>query len=380
MEVKVFSQISEIDEAQWNELASGQFPFESWGHFKALEDSKCVGEGTGWHPLYLTLYEGNELVGAIYFFVKTHSYGEYIFDWEWGHWAEQLGVSYYPKIISAVPFTPASGAKLLVKKDCDYSSVASSLLKAVKETIKPMKVSSIHFLFIPLEELDLFESHGFEVRHTYQFHWTNRGYSSFNEFLGQLKVKKRKEIKRERARLSEFEFIKSSGTGLEKNFGRKFSKKFYQFYLKTISKKGSYAYLNEQYFEEVFQNLSSSVHVFGAQKNEELVAASLCYHAGDKLYGRYWGGTGEYDMLHFELCYYQPIEYAIQNKIKIFEAGAQGPHKINRGFLPEITYSAHWIRDEVLARPVSQFVDIEKKHLKQAIMDFSQNTPYKSEC
>lgn len=341
----------------WERIQDPTFPFHTYGFLLALEESGSVGPETGWLPLYLTAWKGNDLQGALLLYLKNHSYGEYIFDWEWARAYQTHGLPYYPKLTSAIPFTPATGKKILLSPDAQ-EIVPSLLLQNALKIADHFSCSSLHFLFLPPEEAPLFESHGFKIRHSFQYHWKNNAYSSFEDFLAALKTKKAKHILHEREAIQKAGIEISSFTGT--SLTQAHADGMYQFYLSTIEKMQAIPYLNQSFFRSIFKKLPKNILYLEARKENRPIAGSFSYFTDKALYGRYWGTTEEHRNLHFELCYYRLIDFAIQNKILLFEAGAQGEHKIQRGFLPTLTYSAHSIKHPAFKKAIENFIDEEK--------------------
>ncbi|MBC8260119.1 MAG: N-acetyltransferase [SAR324 cluster bacterium] len=375
MQLRIESSIAAVSSVQWNNLSGENFPFSRHEFLSALEESGCANQDSGWLPCHLTLWENEQLQGAVCLYEKKHGYGEYIFDWGWARAYEQHGFDYYPKLISAVPFTPATGKKLLVHAAADHLQVCKKLLAESLAYMRSRNCSSLHFLFITVDELPIYEELGFLIRHSYQFHWKNNNYCNFNEFLAQLKRKRRKEILRERSQVSTQNIkvvcVEGNQVTLEQ------IREMYQFYLATTEKKWGRPYLSEDFFVQIHQTMRRNLVLFLAFVDDECVAGTINFIQGNCLYGRYWGCSDEYRSLHFEMCYYQPVEYAIKKGLELFEAGAQGEHKIQRGFLPELTYSAHWIEHAGFRRSISEFLAEEKAAISQALEEFSPHSPYR---
>ena len=375
MRSKSESEISAVSPAQWCELTETDFPFSEHDFLSALEETNCVGEESGWIPCHLTIWGKNMLQGALYLYEKNNGYGEYIFDWGWAPAYERNGLNYYPKLVSAVPFTPATGRKLLVHPDADTARVRKKLLEEALEYMRRRNCSSLHFLYITAEELPVFNSMGFLVRHSFQFHWKNNNYEDFDQFLSKLKRKRRKEIIRERKQIKEQMITVSVLEG--DDIKREHIAQMYKFYFSTISRKWGHPYLSLEFFCRIHQTMLKRLVLILAYVDKDCVAGAINFKKGDCLYGRYWGCKGNYRSLHFELCYYQPIEFAIRNGIKLFEAGAQGEHKIQRGFLPELTYSAHWVEHKGFRSSISDFLEEEKKSIRLGIKEFNPHSPYR---
>lgn len=374
--LKVFHSLHEIPRDAWNRLIGPDFPFAEYDYLLALEDGCCVGTEPGWEPRYLTLWVGQQLQAACYLYRKTNSNGEYIFDWDWAHAYQRYGQPYFPKLTSAVPFTPATGPKLLVAPDVENpQQLQQQLLSSALEQTQQEHCSSLHFLFVPEVELEVYESAGLLLRHSFQFHWHNRGYQSFEDFLTQLKGKRRKEILRERRQVQEQEL--EIVLLREEEIKAEHSKLMYELYLTTIDRKWAIPYLSEAFFEQVFARMRHQLVLVLARWQGEWVAGTVNYHKGSNLFGRYWGCRRDFRSLHFELCYYRLIEYAIEQGIQRFEAGAQGSHKIQRGFLPKLTYSAHWIAHPAFRRAVGDFIEEEKRSIQYRIADNPDLSPYR---
>ena len=366
MTLKTFNSILEIDPKEWIKLEPENFPFASYHFLSSLETSNSVGRRTGWFPLIMCIYSRNKLIGATYLYLKNNSYGEYIFDWAWADAWKRNGLQYYPKLVGAVPFTPATGPKILCAGDKDRAKITELICKEIKKMVDSRQISTAHFLFNDESELELFEKNGFDIRKTFQFHWRNREYESFDAFLMDLKQKKRKEIRRERKLLANenLEITEVTGKDVEQ-----FAELFYQLYLSTIDKKWSSDYLTPKFFKEIFTCMQENIILFLAKKESEIIAGTLNFRKGNKLFGRYWGCFEDIPNLHFELCYYRPIEYAIFHKLILFEAGAQGEHKIQRGFIPSYTYSSHLLPDHGLGQAVKDFIQREAEQVDRLIQD-----------
>ena len=377
MNFKVLGSLAEVSAAAWNALTPPDFPCADHAYLSALETSGSVGENTGWAPAHLTAWEGDRLVGAAPTYLKTDSYGEYIFDWGWARAFLANGVPYYPKLVSAIPFTPATGAKLMVAAEADAQAVRDGLVALATEITRQTKASSAHFLFAVPEELPAFQRGEYLVRHSYQYHWINRGYGDFAGFLDAFKNRKRKQIVREREWLSQSEVTIEclEGDALRPEHARA----MYAFYSSTIEKMGAIGYLTPQFFETVFREMKHAIVLMWASVGGEPVAAALNYRKGAALFGRYWGSSEHYRNLHFELCYYRGIEYAIAHGLRLFEAGAQGEHKIARGFEPRLTYSAHWIGHPAFRAAIADFVEREKTGIAGLFEETASHLPFRTQ-
>ena len=363
IEVRVVSRIAELPAAEWDLLA-GANPFVSHAFLSALEDSGSATGETGWLPQHLVIAGRDQrLIGAVPLYLKSHSYGEYVFDWGWADAYERAGGSYYPKLQACVPFTPVTGPRLLLHPASEQPPVARALMAGMLELARRTQVSSLHVTFpTEAEWRDLGEA-GFLLRTGLQYHWENRGYGSFDDFLGTLASRKRKAIKKERRCVAE------SGVSLRALTGGEIEPRhwdaFYRFYCATTDKKWGPSYLTREFFHLLGQTLGDRVVLIVAEWQGEPVGAALNLLGdepeGGVLYGRNWGGVGRFKFLHFEACYYQAIDYAIRHGLARVEAGAQGEHKIQRGYMPATTYSAHWIRDPALRQAVAHFLERERR-------------------
>jgi uncharacterized protein len=379
MRVERLGGIEDVDREMWRALEPREFPFFDFEFLRALERSGSIGRRSGWMPVYLVCKEGARVLGALCLYVKTDSYGEYIFDWEWARAYRQYGLSYYPKLVAAVPFTPATGPKLLLRHDIDAatrSRVAKALLEALEDLGTEYGVSSSHALFLPELELDEFTRRGFSIRHSLQFHWRNRGYEEFSDYLGALSGKRRRQILRERRQLEDGDLEISHLTGDE--LLPEHAKPMYEFYLATLDGKWGVPYLNRAFFDEVFETMRDrTLLILARSRADRPVAGALFFLKGISLFGRYWGAAEHRRNLHFEVCYYQAIDFAIKRGFQLLEAGAQGEHKLARGFLPTLTYSAHKIRDPAFGRAIAEYIESEKRMLEGVMEKYASHDPYK---
>lgn len=374
METRRFRSIDEIGQAAWDRLAPADFPFASYAYLQALETSGSVGKGTGWEPVYLGVVHDGRTVGLSYLYRKTDSYGEYIFDWSWAQAYHRHGVPYFPKLTSAVPFTPATGPKLLIEQGASADETAHLLVAEARMLMREAGASSLHYLFLTPDEAKSFEREGMLLRHSYQYHWRNRGFADFAGFLAALRPKKARQIRRER------EQLKESGVQVRLLTGESLFPEhadlFYRFYLTTIDKMGAIPYLKQAFFRTVFRTMRDQVMLLLAEDGDGPVAGALFYRQGKNLYGRYWGAVKEVRNLHFELCYYRAIEWAIAEGIELFEAGAQGEHKVARGFLPALTYSAHEFVHPAFREAIRQFIEDEQAGIAQLFAEMADSSPF----
>lgn len=368
MEVTIHESFSEFSEAEWNSLPAQDFVFSDHRFFCALERGRCLGRRTGWFPRIYACRDDGRLVGALPVFDKTNSYGEYIFDWAWANAADQIGFEYYPKRVVAVPFTPATGPKILTGHLRARELLLDACLRDSKE------VSSLHFLFETAETIERLRERSFLIRHSYQYHWRNRGWREFSDFLVALRSKRRSEIKRERA------LVASSGVKIERLTGDQLTPEhaeiMYAFYLSTIRKMGGHPYLTPDFFTDVFARMNDSILFVLASFDGSPIAGAVNFYRGKCLYGRYWGCVDDYKNLHFEVCYYQAIEWCLESGVELFEAGAQGEHKFNRGFTPCLTLSAHEIHEPRLREAVSNFLEQEKVSIDELFKDYKEHDPF----
>jgi predicted N-acyltransferase len=379
MRVRRLRGIEDVDKEMWRALEPPEFPFFDFEFLHALEHSGSIGRRSGWTPAYLVCKEEARVLGALCLYLKTDSYGEYIFDWEWARAYQQYGLSYYPKLVAAVPFTPATGPKLLLRPDLDGTTrarVTKALLEAEEELGTEYRVSSSHALFLPEHELDEFTRRSFTVRHSLQFHWRNQGYETFSDYLEALSGKRRRQILRERRQLEgeELELLHLTGDELLPEHATL----MHSFYLATLDGKWGVPYLNRDFFDEVFRTMKDrTLLVLARHGAGRPVAGALFFLKDRSLFGRYWGAAQQVRNLHFELCYYQAIDFAIERGFTLLEAGAQGEHKLARGFLPSLTYSAHKIRDPAFGRAIGEYIESEKEMLKRVMEEYSSHDPYK---
>lgn len=376
--VRVVSELQEIPAAAWDACAGSDNPFLSHAFLEALEASGSATGETGWLPQHLALESADgRLLGAVPLYLKSHSYGEYIFDWGWASAYERAGGRYYPKLQCAVPFTPVTGPRLLLHPDAD-ETVADTLVAAMIELARRHKVSSLHVTFPTEAEWQRLGEAGFLQRVGQQFHWLNEGYGSFDDFLEALNSRKRKQIRRERrdALQGGIEIETLTGSDIR----REHWDAFYRFYRSTSDRKWGEAYLTRRFFDLLGERMAEQVVLIMARKGGRYVAGALNLLGSETLYGRNWGCLGDFPFLHFEACYYRAIDFAIARGLKRVEAGAQGQHKIQRGYLPTPVYSAHWIRDPGFARAVADFLARERHALESEMEQLEEAlSPFKRE-
>lgn len=379
-QARVIQSISEISEDDWHALLPIDVnPFLKHAFLDALEISKSVGANTGWQIAHLILENhGKEIVGAMPMYLKQHSYGEFVFDWSWAQAYEQNGLKYYPKVLGAIPFTPVQGPRLLVAKNQDPHEIQGLLLSSLKSLVLQNNLSSAHILFPSAQELPILEEQEFMLRDSVQFHWRNPGYKNFEDFLAALTMKRRKNIRRERTQLAnhDLEYRHVSGSAASPEDWAI----FYRCYSNTYLERHSAPYLKESFFQIVARKMPENLHLIFAYQKGLPIAASLLVVDLTALqaYGRYWGAIAHIPLLHFELAYYQSIEYCIREGIKTFEGGAQGEHKMARGFLPTTLHSAHWIADPGFSKAVKHFLDREHQGIVAYVDELEQHNPLKS--
>jgi len=378
LSVSVAETIHELAPEEWDALAGENNPFVEHRFLTALEDSGSLGADSGWLPTYLLIRDGSgALRGAAPTYLRSNSYGEYIFDWAWARACQNAGISYYPKITAAVPFTPATGPRLLVHPEEDVSAMRAVLGRAALSLAQQSTCSSVHWLFCSEEEARDLEQQGYLVRQTFQYHWTNRGWPDFDSFLSDLSRKRRGEITRERRRLhdADIEVVLLRGEEMDPSHWQE----LLTFYQDTIAKMGGIPYLKPAFFlEQAPQLLAERTIAVLARRDGQWVAGSLSFTRGKHLYGRYWGCREDVPGLHFELCYHRLIEHAIDTGMTRFEAGAQGDHKVRRGLLPSSTWSAHYLAHPGLREAVVKHLDYERDQVRQQMEWLRGHGPYKN--
>lgn len=370
--------LGQIPAADWNALVPQENPFLEYEFLRALEESGCVGPDTSWHPRYVVLRDperNQRLAGAVAMYIKYDSYGEYIFDHAWADAYIRSGLAYYPKGLVAVPFTPTNGQRLLVHPDYEFANVVGRLVDALDAIMEKNRLSSLHMLFLTEAESRLLAGRGFLTRVSTQFHWINRGYANFDEYLEDLRSQKRKQLRKERRA------VRDQGIEVEIVTGDRITAEqmrvMYGFYMDTGNRKWGQPYLNRRWFDLILEYFRHRLVLVLARLDGRIIAGTLNFRGGDKLFGRYWGANGDYPCLHFELCYYQLIDYAIQHHVQVFEAGAQGEHKFLRGFVTRPCYSSHRMVHPDGQRAIQQFLETERGYVHQTIQDYNMQSPLK---
>jgi predicted N-acyltransferase len=368
--------IAEIPPADWDACAGDKNPFVSHAFLGAVEDSGSANARTGWLPQHAVLRDAEDrVVACAPMYAKSHSYGEYVFDHGWAHAFERAGGSYYPKLQVSVPFSPVPGPRLLVRPESGVP--ASALAGALAQACRELDVSSVHVTFCPEDDWTMLGEAGWLQRMGMQFHWDNAGYSTFDDFLAALSSRKRKTIRRERrdANAAGLEFVALRGPEIT----RAEWDSFFGFYTSTVDRKWGSAYLTRRFFHMLGERLGAAVVLMLARKGGKPVAGALNLMGADTLYGRNWGCKGDFPFLHFELCYYRAIDFVIAHGLARVEAGAQGEHKIQRGYLPAVTYSAHWIAHLGLRRAIDDFLAHERREKEAHMKALAQFSPFREE-
>ena len=378
MKITFTDNIASVEETHWNDLAGDSNPFIQHDFLNALEQHDCL-QRWGWYPQHCLLYDEDTLIGACPAYIKDNSYGEFVFDWAWAEAYQQHGLQYYPKLVTAIPFTPAQGPRLLAKSDhkdangkqLEQRSIKRGLIDALLAFSEKNELSSAHFLFCEDDDIQQLSDAGLMQRYDYQYHWSNSGYTSFDDFLAQLTSKRRKNIKRERRKVTENN-VRIENISAE-DLTEEQWELLYVYYRVTFMKKSGAPTLTLDFFKA----LAHKIRAVFAYHEGRTVAAAICFEGRDKLYGRHWGCSDNYDSLHFEVCYYNGIEYCINNKLQIFEPGAQGEHKIWRGFLPTKTRSAHWIADANFRHAIEDFLHRESEAMEHHGKLLLESSPFK---
>jgi predicted N-acyltransferase len=377
--LEIIEKLSEVPSADWNALLSPDAsPFLKHEFLSTLEETTCVGANTGWQIAHLALYRSKKLIGAIPLYLKQHSYGEFVFDWSWAQAYEQQGMQYYPKALCAIPFTPVQGSRILFDPLENKSQVQEQLIAGLKTLLVQNNLSSAHILFPLGEQTKAMVDQGFMLRDSVQFHWHNHHFVNFEQFLSTLTMKRRKNIRQEREKVSRegisfWHIPGQSATDEDWEF-------FYRCYANTYIEHHSSPYLNQDFFKLLCSRMPENLHLIVAQRGHLPIAASLLFvdAASSTAYGRYWGALEHIPCLHFETAYYQAIEYCIEQQIETFEGGAQGEHKMARGFLPTTIQSAHFIVDPQFSRAVKHFLEREQLGIGAYVDELAEHSPLKS--
>ena len=374
---QVHRSLTEVNADIWNAQLGHHDPFLNWSFLAGLEKSGCTTQKSGWQPAHISLLRDNTSLATLPAYLKSHSYGEYVFDWSWADAWQRMGLAYYPKLVTAIPFTPATGSRIWCNEELGIS--LETVTHAVQSICDSLSLSSWHVLFLEEAQSTELAKHGMPQRLTTQFHWFNHNYRDFHDFLDQFSSRKRKNLRRER------DHIQRQGLELRTLRGDQISASdwdfFYRCYQTTYAKRSGHGgYLKESFFTETCPTLGDTPVMVIAYREDHPVAAALFFQGKNTLYGRYWGCISEFDYLHFEACYYQGIEYCIEQGLSRFDPGAQGEHKIQRGFEPVLTFSNHWIADDRLRTAVASFANQECEHVRayqreaKTLLPFKQDT------
>ena len=382
IDLKIVERIGDVAADEWDRLVGPRDPFLEHAFLGALEASGSVGARAGCVPRLVTARDrGGRLVGAVPLYLKTNSYGEFIFDWSWANAAHRSGIRYYPKLVAAIPFTPATGQRLPVldAPGVDAAAVTGALLAGVAEVADAEQASSTHFLFCTEAESRLLGGHRYLPRLSMQFHWHNRPerpFESFDDYLSTFRSRNRKQVRKER------EVAASHGLELRTATGAELEPRDWKalrgLYRENVARHGGIAYLRDAFFEIARETLGHRLVATLAYRGADAVAGTINFEKGPHLYGRYWGCLADYQMLHFELCYYRLIERAIERRCTLFEAGAQGEHKLKRGLTPALTHSAHFIRDPDFGEAVARFIAAEAEEVQQEVRLYDEHSPFRA--
>jgi predicted N-acyltransferase len=371
MRVRHLDRASALAAADWNALFPSAYPFTRHEFLSALEEHGCVGPELGWTPCHAVLEDGQGIAAIAPLYVKGHSYGEFVFDFTWADASRRLGKTYYPKLLNAVPFTPCSGPRLGARDGPSKALLAEALVAVARDS----GLSSCHALFVEDEDAAALAAAGMSERSDVQFHWRNAGYADFTAFLATMTSDKRKKILRERRRVTEagISFVVRPGDDLSEAEWQR----IYSLYENTYAERGQAPYLTETFFLDYGRRIGTPVRLVLAYEGSSMVAAAITLVGGDTLYGRHWGAADRYHSLHFETCYYQGIEWCIREGLQHFDAGAQGEHKLARGFVPQRTRSMHWLADPRLFNAVNHALDRERGYVEQREAILEAHAPFK---
>ncbi len=372
LELYFHTSISGIKAEEWNQLAGSSNPFVSYEFLAALENHQCVGEEFGWFPYHLSVRNSHQvLVGACPLYIKTNSYGEFVFDWSWASAYERAGLNYYPKMICSSPYNPVTGPRLLA----DRLEIKTVMIEQIIKVADKLNMSGMHWLFTNEQDTQLCRSKGLQLRLGCQYHWQNHDYANFDEFLATFISRKRKKVKRERRIVAEQHIHNEIIHGNEASEYQ--INLAHQYYVSTFDRKSGLPTLSADFFQEICQTMGDKIVFIFAKLDKDYVACAIALRSDVALYGRFWGCEQELHSLHFETCFYQGIDYCIQNKLQTFEPGAQGEHKITRGFLPTKTWSAHWIKDSQFKDAIYTFCQREQQAMHEQCDELLSLSPYR---
>ena len=375
LNLHIGTEMAAIDAAEWDALAGSANPFISHAFLQALEKGGAVGGDSGWDPMHLLLRsDDGQLLGAMPNYLKHHSYGEYIFDHGWANAFERAGGAYYPKLLAAVPFTPATGPRFLVRDN--RTDLKTALAKGMETLVEKYQLSSAHINFLPSDDAHQLAAAGWLDRTSIQFHWHNQNYADFDDFLDHLSSRKRKNIRKERASITKagVTMLRLTGTAITQDH----IDAFFRFYMSTIDRKWGGAYLTHEVFTQLGKTMADRMLLVMAEYDGNIIGGALNFIGDDALYGRNWGADIDIPNLHFEACYYQAIDFAIEHGLSRVEAGAQGFHKVQRGYLPVTTHSVHWIAHDGFRDAVARFLDAEKCGVEAEKNHITMTSPFKA--
>lgn len=368
--VNSWSKIADSPLGDWQSWLTEQQIFNQSAFVGAMEQANCVTSQTGWQPAHLGLYQSQQLKAFIPLYIKNHSYGEYMFDWQWVNGFHRAGIQYYPKAVSAIPFTPVTGSRLIHRESDPV------LYRSVLDYVSDMPVSNFQCLYVTRDEADAWQQAGAMIRKGYQFSWYNDSYQDFDDFLSRLKSSARKKIRQERRKLatSKLTFRRCQGEQISREDWDFFQVCYQRTYLKRSGHEG---YLNKAFYDQIYRHMRDNLLLIVADYEGKQLAASLCFIGGDTLYGRYWGTLQDVDSLHFEVCYYQGIEYCIEHGLRCYQPGTQGHYKRRRGFVPEFTYGIYHFNAEAIRPAIEEFLSHESRELDYQFQDWLNSSPYK---
>lgn len=376
MQIEIIQSLSDVSADEWNALSDGNNPFVRHEFLAALETHGAVSEKYGWLPCHVVIREAGVLLAAMPMYMKNNSYGEFVFDWSWADAYARNGLAYYPKLVTSIPYTPASGPRFLVRADADYEMLARTLLSVAIQFAGEHQFSSWHGLFTDAQDTAMLKQQPeIMLRLGCQFHWHNQGYRDFDDYLDEFVSKKRKQIKRERR------IVQEQHVELEILNGHQITDTqwaiYHRFYESTFLRKNGMPTLSLEFFQEIATTMPDNIVLVMARHQGEYVASAFNLRGQNTLYGRHWGCAQHFEQLHFEACYYQGLDYCIQHGLRSFEPGAQGEHKIARGFLPTETWSAHWIADPQFKNGIAQFLQQETRGMLHYIDELATHSPFK---
>lgn len=376
--IETIRKVGEIPKDDWNRLVGDGSPFVEWGFLTALEESGCLDDASGWHPQIVVVRDDSgRLLAAAPMYLKMHSQGEFVFDWAWADAANRAGIRYYPKAVVASPFSPVTGVRLLVASEhAETKALKTTLMQGCLEVAREMGLSSVHFNFVAEDEVEIFREAGLLMREGIQYHWKNRGYETFDDYLAEFRAKPRANVRRERRLLAEggVQTRILQGDAID----RTMMKRMFRYYRSTVQKFywGS-QYLTSDFFEVVLEKIPERLQLVVAEHHGEVFAGAFNMVKGDRLYGRYWGCEREVEFTHFEVCMYRAVQWCIENGIQVFEPGAGGEHKHDRGFEATVTHSAHWIADSRLADAIARHLEFEREQIARNVELLDAQGPFR---